>query len=125
MRFLADHVSLISLDSPDFLNVFVFNPFFNAKIYSVALHSLINRNYQIADNQLSTLTLIFQQLALKQAITKDDSLAMKEELNIAIGETKCEIYNQILRLYYYLTFTVNGKLQFDPTYAAMMKNSGA
>ena len=126
MRFIADHLSLVSLDSPDYLNIFVFNQFFNHEIFSVALQSFVNRNYQVTENQISTLTLVFQQLFLKQSMSKkEDDQKSFDELTKAIQETKCEIYNQILRVYYYLTFTVNGKLQFDPVYATLMKNSGA
>jgi hypothetical protein len=122
MRYIVDHIALMSLDDPDFLNNLVFNSFFNADVFLSALHYLVNRDSQMADNQLSTLTSLFQQLALKAAMTEPEQRA---DIERALNETKCQVYSQVIRLYYFLTFTVSGKLQFDPTYAALMKNSGA
>lgn len=70
MRFIVDHLAMMSLDSPDFLNNLIFNSFFNPEVYFVALHSLINRDNQIADNQLASLTGLYQQLALKTAMAE-------------------------------------------------------
>jgi hypothetical protein len=40
MKFLATHISLTSLDDPDFLSLIVFNEFFTASIFEVFIDTL-------------------------------------------------------------------------------------
>jgi hypothetical protein len=44
MRFIADNLALLQLGDPDFINYFVFNDFFKADIFSVALESFVDDN---------------------------------------------------------------------------------
>lgn len=64
---------------------------------------------------------MFSLISVKNHISTTD--AERAEVKEAARLTKCEIYDEIIKLYYYLTFSVNGKVQFDALYASLMKNA--
>lgn len=45
MKYVADHISLFSLDDPDFISHFIFNEFFNSEIFKVVLESLLDKDF--------------------------------------------------------------------------------
>ena len=45
MRYIIQHLPVLSLDDPDFIGQFVFNEFFNAHVFNVVLESLLDHDY--------------------------------------------------------------------------------
>jgi len=72
MKFIADHLSLMSLDDTEFINTLIFNPFFNAEVFKEVLDSFVNENAFPSDHQLSSLTYLFQNLGLQSHISENE-----------------------------------------------------
>ena len=74
MRFLAKHISLASLDDPDFTTLVVFNEFFNADIFEVYIDTLF-QNSLMVDEKIPLINNIFSELNLKGKISQTEKEA--------------------------------------------------
>lgn len=110
MKFLAKHISLTSLDDPDFTTMVVFNEFFNAEIFEVYVDTLF-QNSLMVDEKIPLINNLFAELNLKGKVSQSEKEA--DEVKKAALSLRCKMYDQFLRVYYTMAFSLNGKINFE------------
>eukprot|EP00347_Sterkiella_histriomuscorum_P011077 403373840 len=116
MKFLGNNIALTTLDDPDFLSLILFNEFFTAEMFKVFLESLTSNQF-IMDQKIAILNTMFAELNLRaRIVTEEKDL---KEIQKAGDMLRCKMYDQFLRVYYALAFSLNGKVQFERLHVDM------